>query len=387
MGSHARLNRQSRVIPPASDHVEREPVETRTLPRPAIRRFAVVIVMVGVVVQLALSAYYLGVGHSPRPRHLPVGFVAPSSRQAAIAAQINAGGSFAARRYPGAAALTRAIRSKALYGGVDVTMQRPHLYVASAAGLAAASAIQTAFTRVLEQETSKQVAALVRRRRPVPPSVVQALTSPPSVTDLAPLPAADWTGGSIGLLVQALALGGSVASLGLGRLLPMTRRSIRRGVAHTLTLVLYAVFSAAAVLWAASWFDIVPGSAAGRLFVDFLLLSLALTVSTAGFVAILGPLGALAGMVYFTLGLIISGSSILPQFLPAFGRTIGQALPTGSGVTAIRDSLYFRAASISGPVLVLGLYAGLGLITVLVTNTRPNESRRIAELRLPGSGG
>jgi len=60
-----------------------------------LRRFVFVIVAVGVAVQIALSAYYLSVGHSPRPRHLPVGFVAPAQRQADVARRISAGGSFA----------------------------------------------------------------------------------------------------------------------------------------------------------------------------------------------------------------------------------------------------------------------------------------------------
>jgi hypothetical protein len=368
-------------VPPPAEPSEYD----RDAARNAYTRTALILVAVGVVVQLGLSAYYLSVGHSPSPRHLPVGFVAPAASRAALAAQIDAGGSFKAVSYPGPKAMTEAIRTKRIYGGVDVSATRAHLYVASAAGISASTAIRNAFAAVIQQYTGKQVAALVAKGRPVPASVVQALTAPRAVTDVAPLPKADRSGGSIGLLVQALALGATVASLGLGRLTQRTRRSMRRGIGHVGTLVLYAAASAGAVLLAAAWFGIIPGSATGRLYLDFCLLSLAITASTAGVVSIVGPLGAIVGTLYFTLGLIISGSSILPEFLPTFGRVVGQALPTGAGVNAIRDSLYFPAASIAGPVTVLAIYTALGLLAVLITNTRPNRTSRAAELDLPGA--
>jgi hypothetical protein len=207
-------------------------------------------------------------------------------------------------------------------------------------------------------------------------ATVKALTAPPQITDVAPLPASDRAGGSLGLLVQALALGATVASIGLGRIGERTKRSINRGIRHALTLIVYAAASGGAVLWAASWFGVIGGGAAGRLYLDFGLLSLAITASTAAFVALVGPAGALLGTLYFTLGVIISGSSILPEFLPTFGRVVGQSLPTGAGVTAIRESLYFPAADRTGPITVLALYAGIGLLVVLVTNALANRSHR-----------
>jgi ABC-2 family transporter protein len=354
--------------------------------RRKLRRAVLLLVLAGAVVQLALSAYYLGVGHSPGPRHLPVGFVADAQQQGQLQTLIERGDAFDASRYADAGALTAAIKKKQIYAGVDVTSARPHLYVASAAGTAASSAIRTAFTTVLQQRTEQQVSQLVAAGRPVPPATLQALTAPPDVTDLAPLPAQDRAGGSLGLLVQALALGATVASLGLGRIGERTRRSLQRGLAHAATLIVYAAASAAAVLWAASWFGIVPGSAAGRIYLDLFLLSLAITASSAACVALVGPAGALLGTLYFTLGVIISGSSILPEFLPTFGRIVGQSLPTGAGVTAIRESRYFPAASTTGPLTVLSLYAGIGLLVVLVTNLLANRSHEesvVAELRAP----
>jgi uncharacterized membrane protein len=187
---------------------------------------------------------------------------------------------------------------------------------------------------------------------------------------------------SLGLLTQALALGGTVASMGLGRLIPRTKRSWRRGLAHVSILALYAVGSAAVVLYSMRWFGVGVTADRGEMLAIFSLISLAITASTAGAVAVLGPAGAVVGALYFTLGTVISGASILPEFLPAFGRYVGENLPTGAGVQAVRDDLYFPNASIDKHLVVLVLYAGIGAVVVLITNMLPNRRDKTSEIDL-----
>ena len=358
-----------------------EPDEATRALRRRVRRGALLLVIAGALVQIALSAYYLGVGHAPAPHNLPVGFVASSDTSTQVKELIDKSHAFAGRQYEDDASMTDAIKHKVIYGGVDVfDVQHPHLFVASASGPAASNAIKAAFLAVVQQSIANQVQQLVATGEPIPPLTLQQLTTPPEITDVVPLPKDDPSGSSIGFLVQALALGATVASIGLGRIGQGTRRSIRRGIAHVLTLVVYGGVSAAAVLWAATWFDVIPSAAAGRLFLDFLLLSVAITASTAGAVALIGPAGALLGTLYFTLGLIISGSSILPEFLPTWGRIVGQSLPTGAGVTAIREGLYVPDASRTGPLTVMSIYAGVGLAIVLVTNLIANSRGKTSVL-------
>ena len=131
-----------------------------------------------------------------------------------------------------------------------------------------------------------------------------------------------------------------------------------------------------------TWFGVGETADRGEMLGIFSLISLAITASTAGAVALLGPAGALVGALYFTLGTVISGASILPEFLPAFGRRLGENLPTGAGVQAVRDDLYFPAAAIGGHLIVLGLYAGIGALVVLVTNMLPNRRNSTSEVEL-----
>ncbi|BCY06401.1 ABC transporter permease [Actinoplanes sp. L3-i22] len=346
------------------------------------RRFALAVCAIGVLVQLGLTAYYLGMGHKAAPHHLPVGLVADAAQRASVVAMLEEGGRFRVGDFTSADELTTAIRRREVYGGVDLTGAAPHLYVATSAGPAAASLLRGTYTSVVQQRTAAQVTELAKTADQVGIATVQALTAAPQVTDVVPLPADDVNGVSLGFLTQALSLGGTVASMGLGRLIPRTRRSWRRGVAHLSTLIVYAVGSAAAVLWSMSWFGIGSHADQWEMLGIFSLISLAVTGSTAGAVALIGPAGAAVGAFYFMIGTVISGASILPEFLPAFGRHLGENLPTGAGVQAIRQDLYFPAAPIGGHMWVLAAYAIVGCLLVLVTNVLPNRKDGTSEVDL-----
>ncbi|MEU4424567.1 ABC transporter permease [Actinoplanes sp. NPDC024001] len=343
------------------------------------RRFALAVCVVGVLVQLLLTAYYLGMGHRAAPHDLPVGLIAAEADRAHVTGMLEEDGAFAVTDYTSADRLLTAIRERDVYGGVDLTGDRPMLYVAGAAGASAASLLRTTYAGIMQQQKAQQLAALGEQ---IPAARAQALIAAPAVTDVVPLPADDVNGVSLGFLTQALSLGGTIASMGLGRLIPRTRRSWKRGAGHLATLVVYAVGSAAAVLWSMSWFGVGAGADRTEMLLIFSLISLAVTGSTAGAVALVGPAGALVGAFYFTVGTVISGASILPEFLPAFGRHLGENLPTGAGVQAVRDNLYFPDAPIGRHLLVLGLYAAIGCLIVLITNILPNRGDRTSEVDL-----
>ena len=98
----------------------------------------------------------------------------------------------------------------------------------------------------------------------------------------------DINGASIGYILQVISLGGSIASLGLGRLMPRVPQSLRRGLGHVAALVAYAAVSSGIVLLF-SWFYGVGSSAdQWRLFGTYTLISLAIAGSTAGLVTLFG---------------------------------------------------------------------------------------------------
>lgn len=346
------------------------------------RRFALAVCVIGMLVQLGLTAYYLGMGHHAAPHHVPVGLVSTPAKRTAVIIQLEQSDAFGVTDYATAADLKTGILRREVYGGVDITGYQPRLYVASAAGPAAASLLRNTYVGVVQQQAAAALADWAKQGQKMPVAQAQILATPPVVIDVVPLPPDDTNGVSLGFLAQALALGGTVASMGLGRLIPRARRSWRRGLAHVTTLIAYAIGSATVVLWSMGWFGVGREADRWEMLGIFSLISLAITASTAGAVALLGPAGALVGALYFTLGTVISGASILPEFLPGFGRHVGENLPTGAGVQAVRDNLYFPDAPIGEHLLVLALYAGIGCVIVLVTNILPNRGDHTSEVGL-----
>jgi len=344
------------------------------------RRFALMVSLIGVVLQFGLSTYYLKVGHAPRPRDVPVGVIGSAQQRQPVVDLIEQQGGFRITVYDSVESLSTAVARRRSFGGLDLSGPTAHLYLSTAAGPTAATYMRTAFVTAIQQRIGVQVADLVKAGRPVPASTVAGLTAPPAVTDLASLPSNDKYGSALGFLVQALALGGTIASAGLGTLIPRTRRSVKRGVGHLATLVVYAVGSAAAVLVSMSLFGIGGDASKLALFGEFFLVSLAITGSIAAFVALVGPAGMAAGLIYFGVGTVISGASIPSEFLPSVARILGQALPTGAGAHAVRDSLYFPHAPVVGPILILSAYAAVGCLIVLITNVHSNNADRSSEL-------
>jgi hypothetical protein len=341
-----------------------------TSTRKKLSGLSIAVALVGALIQFALGAYYLGMAHAPHPHHLPVGLVAPAAQRAELVPPLEKGGAFNVADYRDVATLETAIKDRKAYGGLVIAPTGATLYVASAASPAVANLLKSLYTQEYERRLAASVKQATAAGAPVPAATAARLAAPPTIVDLVPLPAEDSAGSSLGFLIQALSLGASIASLALGRIgAKVVGRSARRGLGHAALLILYAVLSGAVALAAMSMFGVGRNGDHGGLFLAFSLISLAITASTAAAVALVGPAGALVGGLYFTLGLIISGSSIAPEMLPGAGRVIGQLLPPGAGATFIRDRLYFPNAPDGGQIAELLVFAGVGLLVILVRNT------------------
>ncbi|MFF0708546.1 ABC transporter permease [Gordonia sputi] len=318
------------------------------------RRLLLAVVLLGALTQLGLGAFYLGVGHSPSPRNVPIGIVGPEQQTHKLTAAVEAEGKFDARSYESMDSLRAAIVDREVDGGLEITQQGIVPVVASAGGALPATAL-------------KAVASEANVSNQLPQTLA---------VDVVKLSEDDINGASIGYILQVISLGGSIASLGLGRLMPRVPQSLRRGFGHVAALVAYAAVSAGIVLLF-SWFYGVGSSAdQWRLFGTYTLISLAIAGSTAGLVTLFGPIGSLAGGFYFLVGATLSGASIPWNFMPTFWAKLGEWLPTGGGAQLIRNSLYFPEAGSGTALLCLGLYAGLGTVTVLIWNMLGNRSSR-----------
>ncbi|MFI1825602.1 ABC transporter permease [Streptomyces sp. NPDC020412] len=308
-------------------------------PSPA-RRAVAVLLLVPVVVAAALWAFAWP-GARTAPRDLPLGVAGPAAAAEPIARSLEQKeGAFEVHRYGDEAAARAAIEDRTVYGAVVATPDGPRLLTASAA--------------------SPVVAALLREAvapggRPVP------------VTDVVAAPSGDPRGG----VLAATALPLTFAGIASGAL--VTAFKLRRGPAAA-TLAGAAVLAAVTVTALAhDWLNVLTGSWWGEAGAVALTV-FAVGAGTAGLAALAGPAGmALSSALMVLIGNPFSGAASAPELLPEPAGLIGQWLPPGAGSQLLRSQAYFDGNGSGGDVLVLCLWAGLGLAALLFARRRAGE--------------
>jgi hypothetical protein len=296
--------------------------------------------VLGVIIALALGAAFMSIGHDQRPRDLPIAAVGGVAAAQALEAQ--APGQLSVRAAPDRAAALQAIAGRDVYGAV-----------------------------VLDQSAVRELMVAPAANNGVANFLRQALGAPtaagtPRVTNVKPLPEDDATGVDIALLLQVLLIGGSIAVVGIGRLVPRMQGDPRRGVLPVTFLVAYALLFGLALTLISAAFGVGTDASFFDRFLAMALISGGVAASSAALVALIGPAGsAVAGVLYFILGAQISGAGTAREFFPSFWNTLGHYLPGGGGATLLRNVFYFPDASNSEAITTLAIYAGVGLIVVL----------------------
>jgi hypothetical protein len=99
--------------------------------------------------------------------------------------------------------------------------------------------------------------------------------------------------------------------------------------------------------------------------------------ATAGIQAAAGAAGTgLVILLFVILGNPASGGPFARPLLPGLWRTIGGLLPPGASMDLARSALFFDAARIAGPILVLVGWAALGAAIVIALGGRKREHGR-----------
>jgi hypothetical protein len=309
-------------------------------------RKAIAIVLVpALLLMLAFAFFYVGAFHEPTPHRVPVTVVGPP----AAAVQLNRlpGDPLDARQASSHADALAQIDDRKVYGAYEVATNR--LFVASAANRATAIALEDTFNRV----------AAAQRR----PAV--------RVTDLKPLSPTDPNGTSAFYAVIAWVFGGYIGATLIG-LIGSPRSSSRRRAAERIgALAGFAIVAGilSVVLLRLS-FDVFSGHVVALCAIAALTI-FAGGAATAGIQAAAGPAGtALVILVFVILGNSASGGPFARPLLPGVWRTIGGVLPPGASVDLARSALYFNGARITGPILVLAVWAALGTLLALLLGGR-----------------
>ncbi|MEW1687022.1 ABC transporter permease [Streptomyces sp. NPDC091265] len=304
------------------------------------RRLVGVVLLVPLVVTLALWAFAWPAARMA-PHDLPLGVVGSAPAADRLQERLEQrDGAFEIHRYGSEAAARTAIEDRAVYGAVVATAHGPELLTASAAGPVVAQLLRDA---VAAQAPD---GATVR------------------VTDVVAAPASDPRGSVLGASILPLAIAGVVAGAAV------TLMGLRGGRAVAALLGVAALVGIVAAALTDSWLGVITGDwwrEAGALGLTVL----AIGAAVAGLAAVIGTPGVgLGSLLTVLVGNPFSGVTSAPELLPRPVGTIGGWMPPGAGGSLLRSVAFFDGGAAGRAVLILTLWAALGLTAVLIGGRR-----------------
>ncbi|MCW2631530.1 MAG: hypothetical protein JWR88_492 [Pseudonocardia sp.] len=309
----------------------------------ATERAIVVAVLAIVMGSLFVASYSLALG-DPVPSHISAALVGDPTGNARTVDAVEqvASGGLDFQRYASVPAALHAIDEQTVYVALDLTSQRPTLYVASAAGASVA--------RVLEQISTADPAV--------------------RIVDTHPLGTHDPNGVEIFYLMLVATIVGFITVLQV------------RANAGGIQLRRWTGFIVGLAVVASFVFTLVDGPLLGRLDLPLweswgiLALDLLAVASFTSLMAVvMGRWAILSTWLFFVvLGNSSSGGAVAPPLLPPAFAFVSQWLPSGATVTALRDAVYFPTYQHPRPILVLAAWATALLVAMVVVSRRLRRS-------------
>jgi hypothetical protein len=323
----------------ATETYERQAPPTHGTSRMAWSRVAAVCLGITVLLTLLLTAFTWP-SSELEPRSLPVTVVGSTEATIGIRDQLASAGDndFDVQTDDDRAAAVSVIENREVYGAIVVDDDEAEVLVASAASPAVAQLLS-------------QSATELAKRGPV------------TVTDVVPTSHDDprgavFTAGTLPLAIGGIMVG-AVASVAL-------RRTRERLLAVTV-VALGSGLAIAGVLQ--GWLGALSGSYAANAGVVCIGV-LAVALPIVGLRRVIGPaaIGVIA-LLILLVGNPFSGAASAPELVPL--GWLGQALPPGAVVSALRSTAYFDGAGAVLPVAVLLLWCGFGLTMAAMPRRTP----------------
>ncbi len=313
----------------------------------------------GLIGALALTVFslvfvvaFIGALHNPGPRSVPVGVVGAPTQAAALGGALDRAepGAFVVKTYPSATAARDAILDRNIDAAL-VPGPPPQLLVATAAGQAVTNATVAIFTSAAN---SAGVNLPVVNVRPLHTSDPQGLSQVFFV---------------IALLAPSVIFGNVLV------------KQISPGLHPLRQLAVIAVYAAIVSAVATAIADAAIGSLIGApwgLFGIGTLLAFATAVVAAAVTRWTGTLGyGVIALLFIPIGISSSGTTLGPNMITQWYADLGKALPAGSALPAVQNTIYFNANATVRPLLILSAWALAGAIALaLVGVFRPPMPRQ-----------
>lgn len=320
--------------------------------RDAISPRTVLLIAGVLILQLGFIGSYVGAFHSPTPHRITFAVTGPTSVSASTATALEAldGEPLSTRVVATAADARELVRIGEVSGALIISAAGTEdtLLVASGGGISVATALEAILTRA-DAAQSRTVA----------------------VEDIVALQSGDGRGLTAFYVVIGWIVGGYLAAALIGVAKGARATNLRRASIRTAAMVPYALLSGiGGTLIIGPVLHALEGHTLAVAAVGSLLV-FASAVVTMAFQSLFGVLGiGVTVLVFVVLGNPSAGGAYQAPLLPAFWRAIGPALPNGAGTTVVRQIVYFDGRGSFAPLLVIALYAVVGLSLTLLAGER-----------------
>lgn len=290
---------------------------------------------IGLILLLtALVAAFTWPTSEMEPRDLPIAVAAPSDVAGPMEQELTDAG-FDVTVVADRGEAVSAIEDRDVYGAIVAAPDGGETLIASAGSPLVAQQL----TQMAEQQAAQQ-------------------QTEPSITDIVPTPEADPRGAVFGAGALPLILGGIMT----GAIGSLALRRTRERVVLAFTVAAGAGLALAGVLQ--GWLDVLNGAYLANAGVIALgILAVALPIVGLRHLIGVAAVGVVA-LLILLVGNPLSGMTSAPELLP-FGW-LGQYFPPGAAGSALRGTAFFDGAAIGAPLLVLGIWAAVGLVLTVV---------------------
>jgi len=318
---------------------------------PPWRQLLIVSIVLPLMIALAVLAFAWPAARM-RPRNVPVGIVGSTPGSEQLLERLSAAqpGAFDFRLYANRSAARTAVADRDVYGAFVVTAHRISVLEASASSPAMAQVLDT-----------------VGRSLTAAQSAPAGGTAALQVVDVVPLSRDDPKGVVFAASLLPLTICSILVAAAVGVVVRF-RPAWRQLVALS---VLSAMAGLGSYLIAQGFLGALPDQPFAT-WAGLSLTILAISASTSGLIALVGPLGlALAAVLMVFVGNPFSGVTSAPELLPDWVRLIGQWLPPGAGANLLRSSAYFGGDGAAAHLGVLIAWAALGFAAIILGHHSP----------------
>ncbi|MFD7902658.1 ABC transporter permease [Kitasatospora sp. NPDC059747] len=322
----------------------------------AVTPRAALMVIAVLLLQLGFITSYVGALHKPAPHNLSIAVVAPPQVAPKLVGALESVPNDAVKPVtaPDAETATARIKDQKIYAALvfNPAGTEDTLLTGGARGTSAAKAAES-ITTALEKTQGRTV----------------------KVEDVVPLAKGDTNGLSAFYLVIGWCVGGYLVASILGISAGSKPANVHRLLIRLGAMALYSIAAGVfGTLIAGPVLDALPGSIPSLSAVGALVVFTvgAFTMALQCLFDIIGI--GIAVLIFVVLGNPSAGGVYPVPMMPPFWRAIGSWIPNGAGTAATKSIAYFGSTNMAMPLLVLVVWAVLGVAVALLAVVRGPRS-------------